>query len=64
MSVIVRSHVITVPITSHSAIHDFILIGEGNLALTMFGNPYLLSNIMLLVLNNMVWLMTLWLRVP
>ncbi len=38
--------------TLHSTIHDFILIGEGNLALTMFGNTYLLSNIMLLALYN------------
>jgi hypothetical protein len=37
-----------------STISDFILIGEGNLALTMFGNTYLLSNIMLLALNNML----------
>ena len=51
------------PITSRSTIHDFILIGEGNLALTMFGNTYLLSIIMLLALNNMVQLITIWLRI-
>ena len=50
-------------ITSRSTIHDFILIGEGNLALTMFGNTYLLSIIMLLALNNMVQLITIWLRI-
>ena len=51
------------PITSRSTIHHFILIGEGNLALTMFGNTYLLSIIMLLALNNMVQLITIWLRI-
>jgi hypothetical protein len=51
------------PVTSRSTIHDFILIGEGNLALTMFGNAYLLSIIMLLALNNMVQLITIWLRI-
>lgn len=49
--------------TLRSTIHDFILIGEGNLALTMFGNTYLLSNIMLLALYNRVQPMKIWLRI-
>lgn len=39
------------------------LVVEGNLDLTMFGNTYLLSKILLLVLNNIMRVMTLWLRI-
>jgi hypothetical protein len=36
---------------------------EGNLNLTMFGNTYLLSKILLLALNNIMQIMILWLRI-
>jgi hypothetical protein len=39
------------------------LVVEGNLNLTMFGNTYLLSKILLLALNNIMQIMILWLRI-
>jgi hypothetical protein len=38
-------------------------VGEGNLDLTMIGNTYLLSKRLLLVLNNINQIMTLWLKI-
>lgn len=63
LGISLKNRGIMITIVLEFALTNLESVGEGNLDLTMIGNTYLLSKRLLLVLNNITEIMTLWLKI-